>query len=1642
MLFNRILRTLPALGAAVLAGGLATVTSRAFTSDGVKPVVKSTGGTLPITNARQSFVENRGQWPSDVLYMAKKSGSVYWVTREGIVMDVFQVVKEGTERYRKGHVFGLHFLNTSEKAYGAGADTRRFHTDFVRPDSPQTSVHGAKAYGSAFVKNIYPGVDLKNYWDGDAPRFDLVVAPGTNPNVIQFEYTSVNSAIVAADGTINLSTSIGGIKTQGLKVYQKVGGVTKEVGAAFTKLPNGKFGFKLAAYDSSKELIIDPLIYGTHIGGDIGDDYANATTADLNGNVYVTGRTGSADFPITQGPYGVNLKDLYDAYLLGLTGDAYDVSYVAYVGGTGPDEGKFVQVDQYGSVWIAGKTNSFRMPVGFTSAVTVQTQNDTSLPGSPKIVPIAGDFNSKFLGTDIVKTPWDTTAPAFQALLNAVNQPGANTTQVTPSPAGWVLPGTPAEAGIKKYFINQFSNAFSGWDSTTFQISSRTRSYVNLTAGTVANGDPQQLEFEPDTAPPAAPVFGFDVHGGTFTLTFTRSDQTGTPVTSAPIKWNATAADVKTALAGMSNIGPDNWGAPPNNVFRTVVTGGPLPYTPIQIRMETGNNTAPWTTPQLPLTINTAGLTSGQYVIPSPADAVFYIRFAPDANTLLNPLAKYVYSVYGDQSRPVELSAFKIRPVSSPTGNVDLYFGGYSQAAIPGMPVAFPAAGGYHGYMASVTFNATTKTLGGFHGTRSKYMGNNVLSAVTGLAIAQDGSVFVTGPVAQGSGANATLGPTSTVFETTNGIFPNGGLLRAGDGFLRKYDPNGALVYSGVIGGSGSELPVDVAVDNLGNAYVLGLTDSFNYPRTVGAYGQSFSGGFPYTVVTKVSPSGNQYLYSTNIRQNGLVHPKSIALDTRGDAYIVGHQSPNIVPPLPYTPSAPNVTGQIAAMNTAFGTSQGFIVVLNSTATGSLFTSALGGNNTGEVINSVYVDNGAGVWLTGDSSFGGEFIYNDPAFRGMVQTIVPVASIIPFVVSDPLGATLTSGGTASPPTFGLGPEFTSSLAWKAAFDAGATGMDGFVAKIGVTQPTLQSITINPGQIAGGLGASATGTVTLRSAAPVGGTVVTLRVSQPSVARFNSVGGPSSIRVTIPAGATTATFDVFSSRVLVPSFCDIRVELDSDYLVTRLNVRPWLDSLALSIDTIAGGNTLQATVTLFQPAPAAGVGVLMSSTSNLISFPGGTSVTIPAGQQTVTVDVKTAGVAANTQVDVAAGVEGISASQLLVLTPATVTTLTFDPFIVNGGESSTGTIQLDGEAVAGSQIVLTQTGRVISFTTPLVLTAGATSATFVATTPAYTGSSTSTTVTAAMNGSTAIGVLNHEGNDIISITLDDVDVPGGTVVTGTITLRQPAAATGFKIPMSWSNPQAGDLDSGDSANPSVITIPAGSASANFVINTKNVAADTVMTIKAHKQGYSARPIDLMVRAPGIANLTIAPSSLDGGGLAVGTVTLSAPAPTGGVNVNLTSDVPAAAQVPATVTVAAGATSATFAITTTPVANNTAVTIEATLGASSMQASMIVRAPSMVSLSFSPNTIKGGTSSTGTLTLSAAAPAGGLTVSVLATGVGAPFVSYPATVTVPAGATSVTFTVNSTQVTRTVTAIFTVTAPNGTTSTANLTMKTSV
>ena len=168
-----------------------------------------------------------------------------------------------------------------------------------------------------------------------------------------------------------------------------------------------------------------------------------------------------------------------------------------------------------------------------------------------------------------------------------------------------------------------------------------------------------------------------------------------------------------------------------------------------------------------------------------------------------------------------------------------------------------------------------------------------------------------------------------------------------------------------------------------------------------------------------------------------------------------------------------------------------------------------------------------------------------------------------------------------------------------------------------------------------------------------------------------------------------------------------------------------------------------------------------------------------------------------------------------------------------------------------------------------------------------------------------------------------------------------------------------------------------------------------------------------------------------------MTLSGPAPSGGATVTLSKalsnggpgTVPAT--VPASVSVPAGQNSASFAIGTSSVTATTNVRISATFNGATTAADMTLF-PLLAQVSFSGN-VPGGTPATGTVTLNGAAPSGGTVVS-LSSG-NTSLVTVPASVTVPAGQTSVNFTANTQPVTQT-------TGVNVSASTAGTTVSTTV
>ena len=270
---------------------------------------------------------------------------------------------------------------------------------------------------------------------------------------------------------------------------------------------------------------------------------------------------------------------------------------------------------------------------------------------------------------------------------------------------------------------------------------------------------------------------------------------------------------------------------------------------------------------------------------------------------------------------------------------------------------------------------------------------------------------------------------------------------------------------------------------------------------------------------------------------------------------------------------------------------------------------------------------------------------------------------------------------------------------------------------------------------------------------------------------------------------------------------------------------------------------------------------------------------------------------------------------------------------------------------------------------------------------------------------------------LAVAFNPLSVLEGGTVTGTITLSQAAPAGGLTVNLSSS-------DTTEATVPASVTIAAGATTGTFTVTgvqdgvvggTKSVT----ITAKPSSVDYVSATGSLnVIDTTGTLTVTFNPLNVLEGSTATGTITLSQAAPTGGLTVNLTSSDTTHATVPASVTVAAGATTETFTVTGVQdgvVDDNQSVTITAkpsTLAYASATGNLnVIDTTGTLTVSFNPLNVLEGSTATGTITLSQAAPAGGLTVNL--TSSDTTHATVPASVTVAAGATTGTFTVTGVQ-----------------------------
>jgi len=268
---------------------------------------------------------------------------------------------------------------------------------------------------------------------------------------------------------------------------------------------------------------------------------------------------------------------------------------------------------------------------------------------------------------------------------------------------------------------------------------------------------------------------------------------------------------------------------------------------------------------------------------------------------------------------------------------------------------------------------------------------------------------------------------------------------------------------------------------------------------------------------------------------------------------------------------------------------------------------------------------------------------------------------------------------------------------------------------------------------------------------------------------------------------------------------------------------------------------------------------------------------------------------------------------------------------------------------------------------------------------------------------------------------------GTSSLCTVQLTAAAASGGFAVALASNN--------GAITVPSSVTVPSGSLSATFSATAITVAVSTSVTVTVSAGGVSKTAVLTVNPLPGVSSLSCSPASVSAPGSSSCTVTVTQAAPSGGLAVSIT-DNHAAVTVPASVSVAAGQTSASFTASVAALTADATAQVTATLNGTSRSATLTLVAPATLStLVCSPATIVSGTSSTCTLTLTKAAPSGGLAATLTRSNSA---VTIPASVTVAAGALSATFAATGGAVTANQSVTITA-ASSGTSVTATITVQ---
>ncbi|MDR2835764.1 MAG: gliding motility-associated C-terminal domain-containing protein [Bacteroidales bacterium] len=362
---------------------------------------------INLTNAfsQYEFIENKGQWDKNIKFKSEiQNGAIFledncitfnFLKYEHFHNKISEPRKPATAGdnphtidFNKpilGHAYRVKFLNSNNPSFVTNGEKIDYNNYFIGKDTTKWTSN-VKKYSEIYYKDLYQDIDLKYYSFEFGLKYDIIVHPGADLDLLKMEYEGVDEIFVHR-GDVLIKTSLNTVKEGKPYAYQIINNDTIVISCDYI-LKNNQLGFKLSKnYDKTKELIIDPtLIFSTYTGS-TSDNWGFTATYDNDDNVYSGGIVFGTGYPVSTGAYQTTFAGGNPPSLSPYTWDIGIIKYnpigtqrlfATYLGGGNSEEMPHsIVVNEQNEIIIMGTTGSSNFPT------TAGAYDNTFNGGSP-----------------------------------------------------------------------------------------------------------------------------------------------------------------------------------------------------------------------------------------------------------------------------------------------------------------------------------------------------------------------------------------------------------------------------------------------------------------------------------------------------------------------------------------------------------------------------------------------------------------------------------------------------------------------------------------------------------------------------------------------------------------------------------------------------------------------------------------------------------------------------------------------------------------------------------------------------------------------------------------------------------------------------------------------------------------------------------------------------------------------------------------------------------------------------------------------------------------------------------------------------------------------------------------------------------